>query len=1223
MAVTESTTVEIKINVKDQTKKPIDDVKKNATELSKVFSQLGSGGQSAFSKLQASIVTLNQSIDLFGRFARGAVASFDAVFGSSIDLQKGVAGISTLFDSTAASTAQLTGEIISLQRQFGTSQTDLVAGYYEAIASGAVEATSATQFMVDAQKLAIGGLTSLRVSVDGLTTIIGSYGLAATDAARINDALFIGAAAGKTNIEQLASSLGNASAFAKSTGVSFQELIAAVSAITAGGVGTSEAVTQVRSAMVGLSNQTEQLQAVLYKLNIRSIQAEISQNGLVNTLKKILAETDGTTESLTQMFGRVEAVNAVLALTNNSIGKKYIDIMGEMGIASERVGERTDKAFNKMANTLSFKIDQMKARMRTLFTGEDVSKILMPAIDGFNNLLIVIEKTYQAIKKIDFKKLGDDILSMSVAITAVALGFQAWATYLSAGSLITAIKYVGELGFIMAKDVAIYAVAAGKWLLIAAAITAVVAALDILIRNISNLGGLWDLIITSFNNGLIRFQKALTATFMGVAQISVKVTELLSKVGLVGEQAVKDQKENLDKLSEEYKNYTDILEESNQNVIDSTEGIDFGFFGDIFKTALKFVDDYNKGLEKTGNALDNLKGKELPKPEETAKGKPAYQYAPLIPPESLKVVGAAFGEGAASIASSVSSAMTPMVSGFAGAAGIVLQAVNIILDVIPNIINMITGIVDKITDLPNMLLDVNKKLWTSLDLFLSTFLDSVASAFLESFDAVEALPERFFASFLKTLEDFGVIFQKIFVALFRAVTTHIPRLVISILSILWKELPKMVKMIWQGLIDAMPEIGDALVEDLKKFSNELAKFFNMRPPFKLDEKGIDKELEAIGKSVEKSASDVFSVMDLAAQGRGLDVADRIRNAINSSTQGARDVFTQLWRRLEDIWRNIWTDILKSFTDNWDRIVTAWREIWDGTISAVTQFWNLIAEIWRAVWDGSARYCTDLWNGIVEVWRFTWDVFVAASTATWNLIVTIWRAVWDGSIAAATATWSVISTAWGILWNGTVKSITDSWNVIVVLWRGAVDTLMNFKMPEFPSFSWPAMPSFSWPEIPRPNWMLSGGGFALPSSGSFMKSAASTVQNAVVSLGNRFETGGMALPQGKWLDGKLYAAGGAIAQGTDVVPAQLTPGEFVVNREAARSNLGLLSFMNQAKAPISPVGATSNFSIVINTKTDLSPEQIRREIIPTLEKELKRKSQDGKFIIATSGLRTNK
>jgi len=116
---------------------------------------------------------------------------------------------------------------------------------------------------------------------------------------------------------------------------------------------------------------------------------------------------------------------------------------------------------------------------------------------------------------------------------------------------------------------------------------------------------------------------------------------------------------------------------------------------------------------------------------------------------------------------------------------------------------------------------------------------------------------------------------------------------------------------------------------------------------------------------------------------------------------------------------------------------------------------------------------------------------------------------------------------------------------------------------------------------------------------------------------------MALPEGKWLNGRLYAETGAIAQGTDVVPAMLTPGEFVVNREAARSNLGLLSFMNQAKSPLSPVGATSNFSIVINTKTDLSPEQIRREVIPTLEKELKRKSQDGKFIIATSGLRTNK
>jgi hypothetical protein len=131
-----------------------------------------------------------------------------------------------------------------------------------------------------------------------------------------------------------------------------------------------------------------------------------------------------------------------------------------------------------------------------------------------------------------------------------------------------------------------------------------------------------------------------------------------------------------------------------------------------------------------------------------------------------------------------------------------------------------------------------------------------------------------------------------------------------------------------------------------------------------------------------------------------------------------------------------------------------------------------------------------------------------------------------------------------------------------------------------------------------------------------------ISNVAGRAGIHWNAGGI-VPQGQMINGSLYAAGGALARGTDTVPAMLTPGEFVVNRDAARYNLGLLSFINKVRSPVSPLAATSNISVIINAKTDLSADQIRREVIPTLEKELRKKSQEGKFVMATSGLRTNK
>ena len=106
---------------------------------------------------------------------------------------------------------------------------------------------------------------------------------------------------------------------------------------------------------------------------------------------------------------------------------------------------------------------------------------------------------------------------------------------------------------------------------------------------------------------------------------------------------------------------------------------------------------------------------------------------------------------------------------------------------------------------------------------------------------------------------------------------------------------------------------------------------------------------------------------------------------------------------------------------------------------------------------------------------------------------------------------------------------------------------------------------------------------------------------------------------------LYAASGTfVPRGTDTVPAMLTPGEFVVNRDATRNNIGLLNLMNNGRSPVAPGGqGPTNISIVINAKTELSPDQIRREVMPTLEKELKKKSLAGKFVIAKEGTRSRR
>ena len=113
-----------------------------------------------------------------------------------------------------------------------------------------------------ASKAAIGGVSTVETAVDGLSTAMNTYGqenLSAKDAA---DAMFTAVKLGKTNFEQLSTSMSTVLPVAKAMGVDFDQVMAAVATLTKQGVPTAQAMTQIRSAMQALGSPTTRQSAV-------------------------------------------------------------------------------------------------------------------------------------------------------------------------------------------------------------------------------------------------------------------------------------------------------------------------------------------------------------------------------------------------------------------------------------------------------------------------------------------------------------------------------------------------------------------------------------------------------------------------------------------------------------------------------------------------------------------------------------------------------------------------------------------------------------------------------------------------------------------------------------------------------------------------------------------------------------------------------------------------
>lgn len=99
--------------------------------------------------------------------------------------------------------------------------------------------------------------------------------------------------------------------------------------------------------------------------------------------------------------------------------------------------------------------------------------------------------------------------------------------------------------------------------------------------------------------------------------------------------------------------------------------------------------------------------------------------------------------------------------------------------------------------------------------------------------------------------------------------------------------------------------------------------------------------------------------------------------------------------------------------------------------------------------------------------------------------------------------------------------------------------------------------------------------------------------------------------------------GGFLTGTGEKPVLAKGGEFIVNPRGTAANRGLLEAINRSGKAFNTGGSTviNMGGVTINSKTNLDAESIRRDVAPILMQEIKRKSQDGRFVLAVQGVRS--
>lgn len=336
-----------------------EDAKKKLGLFSDGFKQINVlGGAASISVNKASLALAGMGV--------AAGAALKSAISAGNEFNKVMAQVATLNTEVAAKIDVYAEGILKLARAMGQDATVAANAMYDAISSG-IPPDNVLTFMEAAGKAAVAGASDISTSVSGLAVAVNSYNMNASDAMAVSDVMFQTVNYGVVTYDELASSMGKVTGIAYNMGVPFAELNAAIATVTTKGFAGAEAVTAVRSSLVALSKGTPALAQAFSDLGYANGQAMLDTLGYGKTLQTLSDYAENAGMSVTQLFGRVEATNAVLSLTgeNGKVAADILDKISNSAGATERAFAIMEETGSQKAAKLTASLDQAKIGIGT------------------------------------------------------------------------------------------------------------------------------------------------------------------------------------------------------------------------------------------------------------------------------------------------------------------------------------------------------------------------------------------------------------------------------------------------------------------------------------------------------------------------------------------------------------------------------------------------------------------------------------------------------------------------------------------------------------------------------------------------------------------------------------------------------------------------------------------------------------------------------------------
>jgi TP901 family phage tail tape measure protein len=336
-----------------------------------------------------------------------------------VDFERSMNEVFTLVPGTSQDAMDaMTNNVKKFSKEFGVLPEKIVPALYQALSAG-VPQDNVFAFLETAQKAAKGGVTDLTTAVNGISSVVNAYGADTINATQASDLMFTAVKMGKTTFEEMSNALYNVTPTTAALGVKFADVTAAMSAMTAQGIPTNVATTQLRQLFVELSKEGTKTSDVFEKISGKSFKQFVAEGGNTQQALLLLEQYAGKSKiGINDLFGSVEAGSAALALTGKGTDtfSKNLDAMNNSAGA-------TDGAFQQMNKGLGPLIDKFKAWAAVLIIeiGEKVAPVIENIVNWFEKHRVAAYALAGVIGGTLLAALGLYIIAAGIAAVETAI----------------------------------------------------------------------------------------------------------------------------------------------------------------------------------------------------------------------------------------------------------------------------------------------------------------------------------------------------------------------------------------------------------------------------------------------------------------------------------------------------------------------------------------------------------------------------------------------------------------------------------------------------------------------------------------------------------------------------------------------------------------------------------------------------------------------------------